>query len=39
VSRELGLPCVVGTVFTGGQDIDGRPVVIADDGKVLSGEG
>lgn len=38
VSRELGLACVVGTTFTGTDDIDGRPVVIADDGKVLSGE-
>ena len=37
VSRELGLSCVMGTTFTGG-DIDGRSVVIADDGKVLSGE-
>ena len=39
VSRELGLSCVVGTAFAGEADIDGRRVVIADDGKVLSGEG
>ncbi len=38
VSRELGLSCVVATSFTGDADIDGRRVVIADDGKVLSGE-
>ena len=38
VSRELGLSCVVGTSFTGDADIDRRRVVIADDGKVLSGE-
>jgi phosphohistidine swiveling domain-containing protein len=39
VSRELGLSCVVGTSFAGEVDVDGRRVVIADDGKVLSGEG
>ena len=39
VSRELGLSCVVGTSFADEADIDGRRVVIADDGKVLSGEG
>lgn len=38
VSRELGLSCVMGVTFTGGHDIDGRSVVISDDGKVLSGE-
>jgi phosphoenolpyruvate-protein kinase (PTS system EI component) len=35
VMRELGLACVVGTTFSGGQSIDGRRVVIADDGTVL----
>lgn len=39
VSRELGLSCVVGTSFAGEVDVDGRRVVIADDGKVLSEEG
>jgi phosphohistidine swiveling domain-containing protein len=39
VSRELGLSCVVGAAFTGGGDLDGRRVVIAEDGRVLSGEG
>jgi phosphohistidine swiveling domain-containing protein len=39
VSRELGLSCVVGTSFPGEVDVDGRRVVIADDGKVMSGEG
>lgn len=39
VSRELGLSCVVGTSFAGDADLDGRRVVIAEDGKVLTGEG
>lgn len=36
VSRDLGLACVVGVAFSGGESLDGRAVVIAEDGKVLS---
>ena len=38
VSRELGLACLMSATFTDGQDIDGRSVVITDEGQVLSGE-